>query len=556
VRRSGKGYRLDFRCYGAARGIAGSVSAPWTIELASALAQALTTSLFQASDPDPADDQHARFRDPMAGEAYARGLQMAAEQRWMAALHLIRMALELEPGHRSVKLELLRALAAIATDGAEVEPLGAELLELAGAGEDHLAAMRVHQALGRFHLNRNAFGLAESHLKQALDLAERCESFDGIVRTLLISGTTSAMQCNFADAREYSRRARELCEYSGNRLLALGVLNMDACLAGEEDQVELMLQLSMDLARRARTLRAHEYLVNACGNASTALAELGRLAEAAVFAEESFAAALALGDRRMIDSGAGGACWVYYLADAPQAAARLLAELDAVRSPVYEMHSIWCARGFHAAASGDAVEAAHCFGTALQMARESGQSRLEQQLMPRLIEALVLTDRLDEARAEIEHADSLAAAGRWEMPIHLLLVQALLAHREGRPGLALELLDRVVAARPAPLWQAWACADAAWMLAEAGDAGASVWLARIDASLATLPLVLAVRARVLHASGDVVAAHATHQQGMAARNAGRGHDYFARLSEVYAGHANGSMSAAELPRAPALPSRL
>lgn len=314
-------------------------------------------------------------------------------------------------------------------------------------------------------------------------------------------------------------------KHSGNRVLALSALNMAACLAAAEGQNERLVQLSCDVVRQARALRANRFLCNACGNASIGLAELGRLAEAAAFAEEGFAAALALGERLLIDRHAAGTCWIYRLAGVPQASARLLATLQAVPTPAHQQDAVWRAHGHHAVASGDMHEAARCFSTAMQLTREVHFSMHEHDSLPWLIEALILADRLDDALIELRHAAQLAAEGNRELAVHVLLLRALLAHRQRQPEAALALLEQTLAAQPAPLWRTWACADAAWLLAEAGDVvAANAWLARIDPPLITLPFVLAAQARVLHAT--------------------------------HTGHAAGATVPAALPRAATLPSRI
>ena len=553
--RTASGYRLDYRLHGQPGAPSGAVTAARPIGLAAVLAQELARSLSGAASvaaPAPVG-----FADPLAAEAYARGLQAAAEQRLMPALNLFRMAHELEPGQAAVKLELLPALAPTATSSAEVERLAAELLAHAEGAGDTAAAARVHQAVGRFHLNRGALDLAEARLRLALQLADRRESLDWTAQTLLLRCTVAFRQRRFADGRVHLARARGLCEHSGDRVLALFVLNLDACLAAEEGRLEQLVQLSVDAARGARALRAHRFLCDACGNASLGLVELGRLAEAAAYAEEAFAAAMALRDRALIDVFAANACQVYHLAAAPQAAARLLATLDGVQTPVHQQGLVWQARGHHAACSGDAPEAARCFAAALQAGREAAHPEQEQAVLPWFIEALILSDRLDEAQAEMRHAAQLAAEGNRDLQNHLLHLQALLAHRQGQPDNALGFLEQMLAEQPAPLWRAWAAADAAWLLAEVGDAaGAGARLVQVDVSLAGLPVVLAAQARVLHAAGDAGAALPTQRRCLAARGTALGSDYFAHLEVLYAGQVHGTIEPAALPRAPALPSRL
>jgi DNA-binding winged helix-turn-helix (wHTH) protein/tetratricopeptide (TPR) repeat protein len=554
VRAAAAGYRLDFRIYGQPDVPVGSVVAARPVGLVAGMAQALTDALFR--DGSAAAPARVHFLDTLAAEAYARGLQAAAEQRWMPALNLLRMALVLEPGHPAVQLELLRALAPTATDDAEIKMLATELLARAGRYNDACAAAQVHQAVGRFHLHRKTFDLAEFHLQRALELADRQESLDWTALTLMLRTSAALQQSRFADAREHFGQARELCEHSGNRILALAVLNLEACMAHGEGRHERFVQLSCEGARMARTLRAHRYLCDACGNASLGLAEMGRLGEAAAYGAEGFTVALALGDRWSIDAHAANASLISRLAGTPQVSARLLTALEEVQAPVNWLEAVWRARGFHAACSGDAAEAARCFAAALELARAAAVPEQEQDVLPWFIEALILTDRLEEAQAEISQAKRLGDQGYPALLFHLLLLQALLAHRQGRPDSALEFLEQALAEPSAPLWRAWAGADAAWLLAEAGDAAAAgARLAQIDPSLAELPVVLAAQARVLHAAGDFAAAYRTHQRCLSARGALAGNEYIARLNEAYTGHAQGTISAV-LPRVPVLPSRL
>lgn len=498
IARAPGGYRLDFRLHGAPAGSSGSVTAAQPTGLAAGLVPELIRLLFR--DVHGAAPSPVRFVDTMAAQAYARGLRMSVEQRWTPALHLFRMALDLEPGHPAVQLGLLRALAPTATDDGEVQALATRLLADAQRDNDPDLAPHVHRIVGFYHRNRRAFDLADVHLRLALELADGRESSDWTARTLLLMCAMSIQRRRLADASGHLDRARALCEHSGDRVLAITVLNLEACLASVEGRHERYVQLSIDCARRARELRRHRDLCDACGNASTGLAELGRLAEAATWAEEGFAAAMVLGDRSSIDDQAMNACIIYRLAGAPHASARLLAELATVQTPVHRPEGIWCARGHHAAASGDMPAAVHCFSTAMQLLRETGFSDLEQDQLPWFIEALILTDRLDDAHAEIAQATPLAAEGNPALLVHLLLLRALLAQRQRQPGAALQFLDQALAAQPAPLWRTWACADAAWLLTEAGDlAAATAWLARIHRALATLPVVLTAQARLRQA---------------------------------------------------------
>ena len=105
---------------------------------------------------------------------------------------------------------------------------------------------------------------------------------------------------------------------------------------------------------------------------------------------------------------------------------------------------------------------------------------------------------------------------------------------------------------PAPLWLAWACIDAAWLLAEAGQADAAAQpLEKLPAALAGHPNALAASARVRQAGGDTAGARVAQQACLLARGT-HANDYLLQLGEKY----EAAASAAALPPVPMLPSRL
>jgi hypothetical protein len=104
------------------------------------------------------------------------------------------------------------------------------------------------------------------------------------------------------------------------------------------------------------------------------------------------------------------------------------------------------------------------------------------------------------------------------------------------------------------MWRACACADAAWLHAEAGqfDTAAQL-LAQIDPTLATLPVVVATQARVRHEAGDVYGALALHRQHLSARKEPGWNAYFDTLGAEYKRQARGRI--VPLPTAAVLPGR-
>ena len=197
-------------------------------------------------------------------------------------------------------------------------------------------------------------------------------------------------------------------------------------------------------------------------------------------------------------------CWIYRLACAPEAARRALERLpDPIDVPCPE--HVWRARALLAAAEGRHAEAADELVRAVRRHRELEHGYDEEQTLPWLIDALVLSGRLDEAEAELEAAKAPHLSGSADLKFQMLHGRALLAHARGRVGEAMACLAQLADSAAAPLWRAWACIDLAWLEAEAGrpDAASRI-LDRVPPVLADHPLVLAVRARLRAPSAQCV----------------------------------------------------
>lgn len=548
------GYGLNFRVLGHDLTRTGTVPATRPTDLPAALAQELTRLLLRDAASTSPSAPH--LANAMAAEAFARGLSALAEQRLEQALNLFRMALDLEPGHRAVQIELLSALTQSAHPVDQFEALAQQVLADAAQSGDLLAETRVHHALGRFHQTRRNFAEAEQHLKRALQHSAAQASLDQTadVRMLLASNCYHLQRLD--EALAHADEARQLCQRSGNRRIWLRVQVFDAAIADRQGDYERTVQVTSEVIRSARALNARVTLSNACGNSALGLLQLGRMKDAMARANEGFAEALALGDRAAIDSHASNVCWMHHMVGAPRATARVIAAIDAVPGPPIHPDMVWRARGHHAAANGDAQDAAACFGRAVEIARKTNHSMLEDVILPWLIEALILSGRVDEAKTELHGGHQRAEARDKNLQVMMRLEEALLSYQLGEPALALQLLDEAVAVQPAPLWNAWASADAAWLLAEAGDAsGAMARLNRLPPAFRALPLVQCTRVRVLLAAGRPGAAWKSYQRwhaGAAPRNL-----YVAQLGalcESLAAHGKGA--AVACPPAPVLPSHL
>ena len=460
VLRHDTGYRLALEVIGSELPAHALLSADTPAALAGPATQALLDRLL------PGAAAAAGFGSPawdlLAIEAFARGLQAAIEQKFAAAIKLFRLATDIEPNHPGAQLELLRAQAAMGDD--EAEALAQRLMSRAEKQGDVLLAAHVHQAMGRLYLNRSsALPQAASRLEQALQVAAGRETPDWTAQTLLLQAAAQVKMHQFEATRRSLDLIEQLCAGSGNRIFPLAVLNMRAVMASVEGDLQHAVELSTQVVRSARALRAHRYLVDACDNIAHDLAALGRLAEAVPYAEEAMATAVAMGDWGIAADVAPTLCLLHRLAGVPGASAQLLAAL-AHLNEIAASASAWAARGHCAAGAGHDAEAAACFEKAAWEQREVNNTFDEHRTLPWLVEALVRCGRLADAQAELDRLSVPPYTYDAQLMAHLLHGRALLAHAQGRHEDASALLEQLLEAPAAhALWKAWACASATWL---------------------------------------------------------------------------------------------
>lgn len=494
VRGRGAELQLVYTARGSAS-FKGSVASDRPTELAARFADALAQALNPGAGPPPVRQPH----DPLADECLARGLQAMTVHRWSKAANLLQLALDLEPDRIDAQLGLLRALGNLGDDS--MLPLAQRLLERAPSEQDPMLAARVHQMLGLLHLRRSDLAQADHHLELALECAAGRGDAHWTAGTLMLQAGAAINRLDHAKARQLITRMYEQCELSGDRIVPISGLGLEVHATARSGDLEQAVVLSIESARRARELRLNGYLVASCDNTAVYLAKLGRLAEAAVHSEESVAAALAVESWADAWRSMPTLCWIYQLAQAPEAARQALGRMpDPVDVPSPE-HA-WRARGLLAVAEGRYADAAEDLVRAVRRHRQLQHGYDEEQTLPWLIDALVLSGRLVEAEAELAAATAPHLSGSADLRFQMLHAQALLAHARGRVEQAMACLAQLAgAAAAAPLRHAWACIDLAWLEAEAGglDAAARI-LDRVPPVLADHPLVVAARARV-HAPG-------------------------------------------------------
>jgi DNA-binding winged helix-turn-helix (wHTH) protein/tetratricopeptide (TPR) repeat protein len=544
VVRTARGLRADFRLFTGRTVTGGSAIDSTSTDLAVGIARSLARVLNCAFDDTAA--AATLPQDPLAAEAYFRGRQAQAAERHEAAINLYRLAHDLEPGHTAIALALLKGLARFGDTSAEMRSMAAELLGAAEAAGDRATMVRVHHVLAFWRLRRNEPEESELELSRVIELADGREGTIFWADVHLLLGYAARNQARIVAARERVAHSRRLFRDAGDRAAVLRTLMLESGLVSGQEAVDLALEA----ARGARQLGLPFTLATACNSACMALIDAGRLAEAVSHAAEGFAAAISAGERGIAEQLVEGSALACRLAGWPATAARALAELDALAGPPCYEAIVSLARGLCHASRGEWPRAAELLGHALENA---GTPYVHAYIVPWHAEALMFSAEAGEAQAAMEHTDTSLRPSH-DFPVHLLLMRAALAHLRGDRPTALELLGDALACGPAPMWRAWACVDAAWLNAEAGrSTEAAGLLEQIDASLATLPVVIATRARVRHAAGDVHGAVALHRQYVAARKEPGWNDYFNDLGTEYERQSQDGVR--PLPPVPFLPSR-
>lgn len=465
-------------------------------DLAAGLARRIVEALLPAAPPASAAGDLA---DTLASEALARALQAAAEQRWTTAANLMQVVLDIAPDSETAQLEMLRAQAAL---GEPATALGQKLLDRAHARGDRRLQASVEQALGRSALNRGAYATAREHLAHALALAEDQQPAGWTVQTLLWQSSAALHQGAWADAEPPLRQARELCTHSGNRIDALACLTLQALIEASQGKALHSMALLRDVMSRSRALRLHRYFVDAANNLAEDCASLGLLQEAAEVAEEGLAAAASITDRYHLGVVCTTLGLVYFHQRRVDASARMLVRVAEAGfgSPVSgnQVDLFW-ARAYHAAAAGDAAQAADLLQLAQDSMRERGEHLGDADLLPWWLLFATRAGRL----AEVGHrlADWAPPVDHAPVSGGLAYARAAWDHACGRHAAALDGLAALVEQGHNP-WSALARLDGAWLAIESGRLDqARAWLDGLGPWRHEHPVAQAVEARWHAAAG-------------------------------------------------------
>ncbi|MBX3607847.1 MAG: winged helix-turn-helix domain-containing protein [Piscinibacter sp.] len=389
---------------------------------------------------------------PLSIELFARAKHCAALHSHPAALRALELLQRLEPGFPRLDLELLRARA---TCGSDDGPASAQrLLEAARRNGDKALEAQVRQCLGTLHHVKGQLREAAQSLQQALVLGRHCmpPHWQGHTLTLLAS-----VECRLGELHSVQTRldeAQTTFTRIGSHWGLLNVLWLRAIMSSLSGHAEQSIRWNRKLASVARRLNANTALASVCLNLAGELVYADRLEEARACAEEATATALAIeAEPSLFSTVLNIHCLVHRQQGRPDAAAELLSLLPQP-AEVQDEGYLWQAHGHAAMAAGRVDEAADNFLRAAAECRGRANRMAEAPLLPWLVEALVLSGRLQLAQAELDRAGTQAHLQDESTTANLLYPRALLARRHRQEPEAQALLARLATAPAAlPLYR-------------------------------------------------------------------------------------------------------
>lgn len=372
--------------------------------------------------------------------------------RQPAALRALELLQRLEPAFPRLDLELLRAQATCGSDDGPA--LAQRLLEAARRDNDKALEAQVHQCLGTLHHVKGQLREAARSLERALVLGRSCmpPHWQGRTLTLLAS-----VECRLGELHSVQTRldeAQKTFTRIGSHWGLLNVLWLRAIMSSLSGHAEQSIRWNRKLASVARRLNANTALASVCLNLAGELAYADRLDEARACAEEATATALAIeAEPSLLSTVANIHCLVHRQQGRPDAAAELLSLLPPPAEGRDEGY-LWQARGHAAMAAGRVDEAADNFLRAAAECRGRANRIAEAPLLPWLVEALVLSGRLQLAQAELDRAGAQPHLQDESTTANLLYPRALLARRRRQEPEMQALLARLATAPAAlPLYR-------------------------------------------------------------------------------------------------------
>jgi DNA-binding winged helix-turn-helix (wHTH) protein len=385
-------------------------------------------------------------------ELFARAKHCAALHRHAAALRALELLQRLEPRFPHLGLELLRVQAICASDDA---PASAQrLLEGARRDGDKALEAQVHQCIGTLHNVKGQLREGAQSLEQALVLGRPCmpPHWQGQTLTLLAS-----VGCRLGELHSVQARldeAQTIFTRIGSHWGLLNVLWLRAVMSSLSGHAEQSIRWNRKLASLARRLNANTALASVCLNLAGELVYADRLDEARACAEEATATALAIeAPASLLRTVVNIHCLVHRQQGRADAAAELLSLLPQPTEGRDEGY-LWQAHGHAAMAAGRVDDAADNFMRAAAECRARANRIAEAPLLPWLVEALVLSGRLQLAQAELDRAGTQPHLQDESTTANLLYTRALLARRRGQEPEAQTLLARLATAPAAlPLYR-------------------------------------------------------------------------------------------------------
>lgn len=524
----------------------GTLQGPHLITLGYRLAGAVSVALSPAGTAKTVDFAAA---DPLSGQTFVRAMQAVGEQKHKQAGHLLRVALDMEPGHPVIRRELFACLSNIGDRSAL--KLGQALLDEAQAGGEVAQTAFVHHMLGRCYAINRIEEPARRHLDEALRLSESDGPWDWSPMALQYRFSLAVNHGEIGRAGQLLEVMRQSWQDSPNQCLRIAWLSNVSNMSWRKGNLVRALDCDWQVRQLSSECNLASDYAASSGSLAVASGELGLVRSAVRCGEEAVSAALALAEPTVIAPAACTLCWLYREIRRPSGSRRVVASLD---SPEFRVAAglpgLLMARGHHAAAERRYEDALGHWREAVAMAARLGAKHAEHVALPWFIVSLVQAGCADEARSQldksrvrpdiVEHPRTRAALAHCE---------AFRLHATGDRDAALAHLIALAEEAPQSHWRAAACIDGAWLHLEDGRLAPARRLMRdLGSWLDEHPVGLMLEARLLHAEGRSGAAAEQHGRALAAmESAAPG--YAQELAAAYA-------AAAAAPLARWLPSRL
>jgi DNA-binding winged helix-turn-helix (wHTH) protein len=501
-------YQLVAAC-GLTRG--GSLRDAEAVALGERFARAISSGLFPGEGAPVAFES----RDPYVNQAFARAIELWVQEQLKSAVTLFDMVCEREPASLVAQLWRVRTLTSLCDQGAE-QACDALLAQAVARGDARLQVM-AHLAMGQaLHLGRGDAEGAAVHYARAEVLAQGLP--DEWIGQAQLRCAYAAHACNrMHEARKRYLAADAAFRAAGNSL-SLGSIQLHlSMLADTAGDPVSALQHVQDGLAFLESNRQQAYAEMARAMLANLQSALGRHDRALELAGALLARLTALQSPQVaVINAALVARTCSEFGDLPmvQRAVELAESMTpSDLGPRITMPKLEAAC-HRALWRGDLAGLRHTVAQATAAPRQHPEAMLQMHLLQLRVEAAA---GCFEAAAAVRERLAAHPLANVQVEAQAVVERAQAAEQlaRGDAAGALATLLALVLHMPFGREHARARIDAAWLLAEAGDAArAATMLAGSGAWRHEHPAGLAAQARLCHANGEADKAHALQQQAL------------------------------------------